>query len=65
MRSSCMVRIALLPDDDERSLGRSDRILAPMLKAVQREYRSGMGQKDTTLMKEPGVLVLSSGSAWT
>lgn len=58
MRSSCMVRIALLPDDDERSLGRSDRILAPMLKAVQREYRSGMGQKDTTLMKEPGVLVL-------
>lgn len=53
-----MVRIALLPDDDERSLGRSDRILAPMLKAVQREYRSGMGQKDTTLMKEPGVLVL-------
>lgn len=58
MRSSCMVRIALLPDDDERSLGKSDRILAPMLKAVQREYRSGMGQKDTTLMKEPGVLVL-------
>lgn len=56
MRCSCRLRIALLPDDDERSLSRGDRIWVAVLRAVQPDYHSSMGQKDRTIVKESGVL---------